>query len=146
MIVGSSLWSRFFVAGFIHWFVMSRRKLPAKRRTSLKYRIFDRDQIIEQVKKGIKPELDEELPGDGRFYCSTCCRHFETTEAMKCHMKGSPHKRAVKALLLESEEPWTQQAAEAVAGLMPERIRQSGPINNKMVTDLMIKDSEETKA
>ena len=30
-----------------------------------------------------KPELDDDLPGQGRFYCAVTARHFETAAALE---------------------------------------------------------------
>lgn len=99
---------------------------------NLKKRIFDNDQVIEQINRQIKPALDDELPGGGAFYCTPCCKHFENQIAMTKHISSKKHKRIVKSLIRESQDPWDQQRAEAAAGLMPERPPPLGPLSSAL--------------
>ena len=82
------------------------QKFGTKRRTR------DIDQVHEDLQDTSKfdnPKFDEDLPGEGQFYCICCARHFETDKALQSHFKTSIHKRRLKKA---KEDPYTQQEAD----------------------------------
>eukprot|EP01053_Blabericola_migrator_P004998 Blabericola_migrator_1__4997@NODE_2598_length_2554_cov_165_538802_g1629_i0_p3_GENE_NODE_2598_length_2554_cov_165_538802_g1629_i0NODE_2598_length_2554_cov_165_538802_g1629_i0_p3_ORF_typecomplete_len130_score19_30zfC2H2_jaz/PF12171_8/0_00026zfC2H2_2/PF12756_7/0_00047zfDBF/PF07535_12/0_01zfC2H2_aberr/PF17017_5/0_012Spt46/PF17734_1/0_033Chalcone/PF02431_15/0_043zfU1/PF06220_12/0_45zfSCNM1/PF15803_5/0_99_NODE_2598_length_2554_cov_165_538802_g1629_i010881477 len=123
---------------------MTAKRNPAKVKKNLKKRIFDRDQIVEQLVKQWKPETDEELPGSGRLYCNVCCRHFETVTAMSCHIKSKKHKRQVKEVIKEAANPWDSRKAEEAGGLMSDLPTQSSFVDKNLISNLMWNDIGET--
>lgn len=38
-------------------------------------------------------ELDDDVPGQGKFYCIPCARYFQNAAALVDHEKTKPHKR-----------------------------------------------------
>lgn len=52
---------------------------------------------------------DEDLPGEGQYYCISCAKYFVSQEARKAHLKSKVHKRRLQAML---DEPHTQKDAE----------------------------------
>eukprot|EP01016_Furgasonia_blochmanni_P037516 TRINITY_DN4431_c0_g1_i11.p2 TRINITY_DN4431_c0_g1~~TRINITY_DN4431_c0_g1_i11.p2 ORF type:complete len:191 (+),score=39.40 TRINITY_DN4431_c0_g1_i11:74-574(+) len=92
--------------------VAKNKKYHKKKRTRNYVR--DVDQIYEDVKpenvgKFVNPEVNEDLPGYGQFYCITCSRHFVDKKAMTVHEGTKFHKRQLKKL---KEKPYTQKDAE----------------------------------
>ena len=84
--------------------------IKTKRRTR------DIDQVHEDLKNPEKFESlphDEDLPGEGQFYCVPCARYFQHKEALDKHLETRPHKRRTKMAL---EDPHTQISAEAAVG------------------------------
>eukprot|EP00922_Rhytidocystis_sp_ex-Travisia-forbesii_P029798 GHVS01043690.1.p1 GENE.GHVS01043690.1~~GHVS01043690.1.p1 ORF type:complete len:104 (+),score=9.87 GHVS01043690.1:3-314(+) len=84
----------------------------ASRRRSVKHRTPDVDQIHEELKTCKARELDDDLPGGGRFYCVSCARHFITAQVLAQHEATKPHKRRLKQCL---DDPWTQAMSERAA-------------------------------
>lgn len=89
-------------------------------RTKTRRRLRDLDQISADLRspkhlaqhKSLK--APEDLPGLGQYYCVECAKWFESEYSQLTHLKGSAHKRRVKAL---KDEPYTQKEAEAAIGL-----------------------------
>mmetsp|Transcript_35121 Transcript_35121/g.76891 ORF Transcript_35121/g.76891 Transcript_35121/m.76891 type:complete len:108 (-) Transcript_35121:130-453(-) len=80
-----------------------------------KNRTRDIDQIHEDLKKPesfTKLPINEDLPGDGQFYCISCARYFESDKVMDQHKKTKSHKKRLKLAL---EDPHTQALAEEYA-------------------------------
>lgn len=81
---------------------------------------------IDQIHVDLKPEnapklvvqpLDEDLPGQGQFYCLECAKYFINDPALKAHKKDKPHKQRLKAL---KDAPYSIEEAERCAGLVKE--------------------------
>ncbi|XP_076344074.1 zinc finger protein 593 [Tachypleus tridentatus] len=97
----------------------NRGKNPITRKCKTRKRTKDLDEISEHMKtenanKLLNQELDYDLPGSGQFYCLHCARYFIDDHALKEHFRSKVHKRRLKAL---EEEPYSQQEAEAAAGM-----------------------------
>merc|ERR1719158_1173294 len=83
------------------------KKRETKRRTR------DHDQIHDDLKNPKQYEnmpLDEDLPGEGQFYCISCARHFMHDVALQKHFTTTLHKRRLKHM---KDDPWTQAESEA---------------------------------
>ncbi|KAJ3346547.1 hypothetical protein HDU91_007011 [Kappamyces sp. JEL0680] len=83
-----------------------------------KARTRDLDQIFDDMKdvsKLLSQPVNADLPGFGQNYCVECARHFITASAKEEHLKSKLHKRRVK--ILTTETPYTQEEADAAAGL-----------------------------
>lgn len=39
---------------------------------------------------------DEDVKGDGNFYCTTCCRYFVSKEVQLLHDASKDHKQSLK--------------------------------------------------
>ena len=47
---------------------------------------------------------DEDVAGLGHFHCDVCCRHFQSEDILKEHVKKSKdHKKQVKRIRIETE-------------------------------------------
>ncbi|ORZ18114.1 hypothetical protein BCR42DRAFT_413180 [Absidia repens] len=99
------------------------RKHSGIRDTQRKYRTRNYTRDLDQIHHDVKPEnaiklksqkVDTDLPGLGQFYCVECARHFINQGALDIHNRGKLHKRRVKKL---QDEPYTQEEADAAAGL-----------------------------
>ncbi|CAM9300659.1 unnamed protein product, partial [Discosporangium mesarthrocarpum] len=94
-----------------------------KKGHATKSRSKDIDQIQDELKKEEetgKPmsfELDDDLPGQGQFYCAPCARHFAGQEPLHWHIKSKLHKRRLKDV---AQEQYTQEEAERGAGMSKE--------------------------
>eukprot|EP00793_Prasinoderma_coloniale_P000587 PRCOL_00003735-RA len=64
-----------------------------------------------------KPELDDDLPGQGRFYCAVTARHFETAAALESHKRTKKYKKRLREL--NGERPHDQYDAMEAAGMGP---------------------------
>ena len=70
-----------------------------KKTHDTKRRRRDIDQIQDDIelKKNcateIAPELDEDLPGLGQYYCVACARYFIDEDTLRAHEITKPHKR-----------------------------------------------------
>lgn len=91
------------------------------RRKRMKAR--DIDQIAEDVADPMRAEalrhgqeVDFDLPGLGQHYCVECARYFISERALKLHYKTKGHKYRLKEL---KEKPYSQEEAEAAAGMAP---------------------------
>ena len=53
------------------------------------------DDMVKEQEKGAKLEfeIDEDLPGLGQHYCTTCARHFSDQATLEVHEKSKFHKR-----------------------------------------------------
>lgn len=53
------------------------------------------DELMEEEKKGEEMvfEIDDDLPGQGQFYCTPCARHFTDDKTKTVHIKSKLHKR-----------------------------------------------------
>lgn len=60
-------------------------------------------------------ELDEDIPGRGKFFCISCSRYFTTERAQADHEKSKDHKRRIKELL--GPRPHNQGDADWAAGM-----------------------------
>ena len=79
----------------------------------------DLDQIVEdlQPEKLLKfknPEIDENLPGLGQFYCIFCARYFVNQKSLDDHYKTKEHKKRVK--VVKTEKPYTIEESKMHAG------------------------------
>ncbi|CAO3643062.1 unnamed protein product [Cunninghamella blakesleeana] len=93
------------------------------RDTYRKYRTRNYTKDLNQIHENLKPENSEKLknqpidtdkPGLGQHYCVECARDFISDDALNIHLRGKLHKRRVKKL---QDEPYTQEEADAAAGL-----------------------------
>ena len=64
---------------------------------------------MEEEEKGeeTKFELDDDLPGQGQFYCTPCARHFTDQQTKATHIRSKLHKRR-----------WDRQTAYTRLGLI----------------------------
>ena len=74
----------------------------------------DFDQLHADIKptnagKFMNPDIDEDLPGFGQYYCISCGRHFISKNAIVAHNKTKFHKRMLKKL--KTEKPYTDKDA-----------------------------------
>ena len=74
----------------------------------------DLDQIVEdlQPEKFLRiqnPEIDENLPGLGQFYCVFCARYFVNQKTLDKHYKAKEHKKRVK--VVQKEKAYTKTHA-----------------------------------
>ncbi|CAM9410860.1 unnamed protein product [Choristocarpus tenellus] len=94
-----------------------------KKGHATKSRRKDVDQIQDELKveeeqgKKMEFELDDDLPGQGQFYCTPCARHFSEQEPLDRHVKSKVHKRRMKDV---AQEQYTQEEAERGAGMVKE--------------------------
>jgi bud site selection protein 20 len=72
------------------------------------------DLIPRNKEKLQKQPLDEDLPGQGQFYCVECARYFINGSSLSDHLKSKPHKKRLKEL---KETPYSQEEAERAAGM-----------------------------
>lgn len=85
----------------------------------MKHYAKDIDQIHDDLKPGKVEKLesqqkDEDLPGQGQFYCVQCARYFISQGSLNDHRKSKPHKKRLKEL---KEVPYSQTEAERAAGM-----------------------------
>lgn len=62
-------------------------------------------------------ELDEDVPGRGKFYCTSCSRYFVSERAQADHERTKMHKKRVKEL--QGPRPHSQSDADWAGGLGP---------------------------
>eukprot|EP01083_Nonionella_stella_P200002 732913_1 len=98
----------------------------AKRKVWLCHRAKDTDQIQDEIEKaertgvpGDKFDFDDELPGGGQFFCVETAKHFADAKALADHKKTRYYKKRCKEL---KEEKYTQEVAEAAAGMTKEKL------------------------
>jgi bud site selection protein 20 len=72
------------------------------------------DLLQKNADKLLNQPIDEDLPGQGQFYCLQCARYFQSSAALEMHYKSKPHKQRVKVL---REPVWSQAEAEKCAGM-----------------------------
>ena len=89
------------------------------KQVKLKHYARDIDQIVSDLKPEVVEKLknqekDEDLPGQGQFYCVECARYFQNATGLKDHLKSKPHKKRLKEL---KEKPYSQEEAERAAGM-----------------------------
>lgn len=53
----------------------------------------------EKKKEETKFEIDDDLPGQGQFYCTPCARHFIDEQTRAVHVKSKLHKRRWRRVL-----------------------------------------------
>jgi len=75
-----------------------------------KRRTKDIDQIFDEFHGKIKSQQeivgkDEDLPGQGDFFCIACSRYFISQKVLEEHNITRPHKRRVAKL--KKEKPYT---------------------------------------
>lgn len=53
------------------------------------------DELMEEEAKGEETviDVDDDLPGQGQFYCTPCARHFTDQTTKSVHIKSKLHKR-----------------------------------------------------
>lgn len=92
----------------------------AKRKRSLARAV---DQIAEDISDPMRAEalrtdqpIDFDLPGLGQHYCVECARYFVGQDVLVQHCRTKIHKNRVKEL---REQPYSQEEAEAAAGMAP---------------------------
>ncbi|GAX83444.1 hypothetical protein CEUSTIGMA_g10869.t1 [Chlamydomonas eustigma] len=107
-------------------------KKPNKQHLRSKFESRHIDQVWEDIRKGpgqvhesgksgprgttSKVELDEDVPGYGKFYCIACSRYFQSATAQADHDATKPHKRRVK-MLMTTARPHNQRDADTAGGL-----------------------------
>ncbi|KAH8926313.1 hypothetical protein BT69DRAFT_1348136 [Atractiella rhizophila] len=72
---------------------------------------------------------DTDLPGEGKFYCTECARHFIDEGTRAKHRRSKVHRRRVKEL---KDEPYDLKEAEMAAGLGTDNSRHT------MVADMVV--------
>eukprot|EP00055_Hartaetosiga_balthica_P005291 m.15337 g.15337 ORF g.15337 m.15337 type:complete len:152 (+) comp4458_c0_seq1:146-601(+) len=116
------------------------KKCKSKRKTK------DVDQIhldltAAQLKKFVEHEVDHDLPGSGQYYCIHCARYFLDEVTLKHHRKSKIHKRRLKEL---RETPYSQEEADAVAGLGTYKAPKAVEVADVCVTDLREGDGDKS--
>ncbi|CAL6367661.1 unnamed protein product [Bathycoccus prasinos] len=78
------------------------------------------DEYHEPEKPGTvnRTELNEDVPGMGKFYCKVTGRHFESALALKNHTKTKRFKK-LKKQIASGPKPHNQRDAEVAAGMAP---------------------------
>lgn len=116
------------------------KKKGFKKSRITKRRARDIDQIqddLKHVKQGIskligeKVKFNEDLPGGGLFYCIESGRHFANQKALDAHRKSKRFKKRLKKL---KEKQYTQEEADAAAGLQKEKYVPYGDSKQKNKT------------
>lgn len=81
------------------------------------------DQVYEDVNDAERREalennqpIDFDLPGLGQHYCVETARYFISAEALAAHKRTKAYKARLKEL---KEKPYSQEEAEAAAGMAP---------------------------
>ncbi|KAF4622674.1 hypothetical protein G7Y89_g14349 [Cudoniella acicularis] len=113
-------------------------------RTKTRRRLRDLDQISADLRspkhleqhKSLKAA--EDLPGLGQYYCVECAKWFESEHSQATHLRGSTHKRRVKAL---KDEPYTQKEAEAAIGLRTDNGPRQAAKDKTQDTEIEMEDS-----
>lgn len=93
-----------------------------------KNRTKDLDQIQSDLtveKVYATREIDPDLPGLGQFHCFACCKYFTEQTVLDSHMKTKNHKKRVKLL---QEVPYSQEEADAAAGMGNAVVRERKPM------------------
>ncbi|CAN0163705.1 unnamed protein product [Ectocarpus sp. 4 AP-2014] len=77
------------------------------------------DELVVEEEKGEEMvfEVDDDLPGQGQFYCTPCARHFTDQQTKSTHIRSKLHKRRMKDV---AQEQYTQAEAERGAGMTKE--------------------------
>lgn len=104
---------------------MPRKQTTSSKKHKGKYRIRSRFESkygakhLDQIKLSLKEksvlEYNDEIVGNGQFYCVECDRFFGDSNILDKHKTTKNHKRRVKAL---SETLHTDKDAEEAAGLI----------------------------
>eukprot|EP00866_Antonospora_locustae_P000241 jgi/Antlo1/241/1912 len=104
---------------------MARKQTTSKKKDKSRYRIRSRFESkygakhLDQIKNSLceKPvlEYNDEIVGNGQFYCVECDRFFGNEDILNKHKITKNHKRRVKAL---GETLHTNKDAEEAAGLI----------------------------
>ncbi len=111
---------------------LKRTSLSGKRR----YPLLDADQRVdflqkiemvealpsEQAAQGyeILMPSDPELPGDGKFFCAWCARHFINEGVLREHELSKTHKKRRKEVLAEGSSMDQQLISELAVGFTRE--------------------------
>ncbi|WVQ96984.1 hypothetical protein IAU59_004093 [Kwoniella sp. CBS 9459] len=95
----------------------ARRDVHRAARTRV--RVKDLDQIEMDLRPGNRAklerqEIDEDKPGLGQHYCVECAKYYETSLALKNHLKSKVHKRRLKEL---RDPAYTVAESERAAGM-----------------------------
>lgn len=77
------------------------------------------DLIKKSLNKEISLPYNEELPGNGQFYCRECDRYFIEEKVLDEHKKTKKHKKRVKDL---KEEMHSKELAELAGGIYREKL------------------------
>ncbi|THD19592.1 Bud site selection protein 20 [Fasciola hepatica] len=100
------------------------RKGVRNTRYKVKNRSRDIDQVWEDVKEenvdrrlAEATEINEDLPGMGKYFCVSCSKYFVDQLTLDVHRSSKPHKRRLKTL---EETPHSQDDADRAAGLTKE--------------------------
>ena len=101
------------------------------REIKMKHYSKDIDQIVcdlkpENAVKLIAQEKDEDLPGQGQYYCVECSRYFINSTSLTDHLKSKPHKKRLKEL---KDKPYSQEEAERAAGMTKTTRNNSNSMN-----------------
>ena len=100
-----------------------KKKQAMNKDTHKKLKMKHYSKDIDQIACDLKPEnaallknreKDEDLPGQGQYYCVECARHFINRKSIEDHIKSKPHKKRLKEL---KEKPYSQEEAERAAGM-----------------------------
>ena len=95
------------------------KKKEYKKGHDTKRRRRDIDQIQDDLQKeaetgkGLEFEADDDLPGQGQFYCKFCARHFADQGTLTVHEGTKDHRRRLKDV---AQEKYTQEEADRAAG------------------------------
>ena len=97
-----------------------------KKSHDVKRRTRDVDQIQDDLAlpEPVVFEIDEELPGQGQFYCVPCARHFQDAATLALHTANKVHKRKCK----DAAQPrYSAADAELAAGKTKEILPPAHP-------------------
>ena len=84
------------------------------------------DDLAKEKERGKKLEfeVDDDLPGLGQFYCTSCARHFSDQATLDGHLVTKLHKRRLKET---KQEKYTQDIADMGAGKTKEILPPAHP-------------------
>ncbi|CAM9763430.1 unnamed protein product, partial [Hapterophycus canaliculatus] len=85
------------------------------------------DELVKEEEQGEETvfDVDDDLPGQGQFYCTPCARHFTDAQTKVTHIRSKLHKRRMKDV---AQEQYTQAEAERGAGMSKEKYPPAHPV------------------
>ncbi|CAM9160146.1 unnamed protein product [Laminaria digitata] len=91
------------------------------------------DELVVEEEKGEETvfDVDDDLPGQGQFYCTPCARHFTDGKTKETHLRSKLHKRRMKDV---AQEQYTQAEAERGAGMTREKYPPAHPVRAATTT------------
>merc|ERR1719468_985873 len=85
-------------------------------------------------------KVDQDLPGEGQYYCLYCVRHFMDEKILIAHQKTKNHKKRMRLL---KEKPYSQAEAELAAGMgsyNAKEIKKKTPVDTSYERKITIDD------